>query len=284
MFTNIFKILLCFTILIVVSVGIIILPKVILQVSDKEAPIIILHGDNPQIIDYGKDYVEAGFSVSDDYDKHVETEIVYQKIVDTKKSGEYEIIYKAVDDSGKSTEVIRKVVVGERIIVENGVTYVEGILIVNKKYSIPSNYGSGVDKEAYAKLQELQSSAKKAGYTIKLCSGYRSYASQKKIYNNYVRVYGQKSTDTFSAKPGHSEHQTGLAFDVGKIDDNFGNTKEGKWLAQNAHLYGFIIRYPNGKQAITGYKYEPWHIRYLGVEIATKVYESGLSLEEYLGI
>ena len=92
------------------------------------------------------------------------------------------------------------------------------------------------------------------------------------------------AADTYSARAGHSEHQTGLAFDVGKIDDNYGNTKEGVWLKNNAHIYGFIIRYPKGKEHITGYKYEPWHIRYLGVDIATKVYNKGVTLEEYLGI
>ena len=95
---------------------------------------------------------------------------------------------------------------------------------------------------------------------------------------------GQALADTYSARPGHSEHQTGLAFDVGAIDDNFGSTAAGKWLANNAHLYGFIIRYPKGKENITGYKYEPWDIRFLGIDIATKVYESGLTLDEYLGI
>ena len=97
-------------------------------------------------------------------------------------------------------------------------------------------------------------------------------------------TYGQELTDTFSARPGHSEHQTGLAFDVGAIDDDFANWPSGIWLKENAHKYGFIIRYPKGKQHITGYKYEPWHIRYLGVDLATKVYNSGLTLEEYLGI
>ena len=130
----------------------------------------------------------------------------------------------------------------------------------------------------------MAEAAKKEGYNIPLVSGYRSYELQKTIYNNYIDIYGQAATDTFSAKPGHSEHQSGLAMDVGKIDDNYGNTSEGKWLALNANKYGFIIRYPKGKEHITGYKYEPWHIRYLGVDIATKVYSSGLTLEEYLGI
>lgn len=166
----------------------------------------------------------------------------------------------------------------------NGFTYVKGILVVNKKYSVPSTYNPGVNATAYSALQRLQEAANAAGYSMPLRSGFRSYNTQKTLYNRYVRQYGQASADTFSAKPGHSEHQTGLAFDVGAIDDNYGNTPAGRWLAQNCHNYGFIIRYPKGKQAITGYKYEPWHIRYLGVNVATSVYNSGLCLEEYLGI
>ena len=104
------------------------------------------------------------------------------------------------------------------------------------------------------------------------------------LYNNYVSISGKEKADTYSARPGHSEHQTGLAFDVGSIDNNYGNTSAGKWLANNCHKFGFIIRYPIGKQNITGYQYEPWHIRYLGNPLATNVYNSGLCLEEYFGI
>lgn len=172
----------------------------------------------------------------------------------------------------------------ERIIVVDGVTYVDGILLVNKKYSLPETFGNGVNEEAFKWLKLMQSDAKKEGLNLDLISSYRTYSYQKKLYEKYVKTYGQTMADTFSAKPGHSEHQTGLAFDIGKIDDSFGETKAGIWLAKNAHLYGFIIRYPKGKQEITGYKYEPWHVRYLGKDIANKVYKSGLCLEEYLKV
>lgn len=165
-----------------------------------------------------------------------------------------------------------------------GLTYVQGVLIANKKYALPSTYKPGTNSTAYNALLSLQKAAKKAGYNIPLLSGYRSYSTQKTIYNRYVSQYGQAVADTFSARPGHSEHQTGLAFDVGSITDSYGNTAAGKWLAKNCHKYGFIIRYPKGKQHITGYQYEPWHIRYLGEKLATDVYNSGLCLEEYLGI
>ena len=117
-----------------------------------------------------------------------------------------------------------------------------------------------------------------------MSSAFRSYDYQNTLYNNYVSWYGKEQADTFSARAGYSEHQTGLAIDVNTIDDSFAYTPEAVWLAHPAHEYGFIIRYPKGKESITGYQYEPWHIRYLGIETATAVYNSGLTLEEYLGI
>ena len=130
----------------------------------------------------------------------------------------------------------------------------------------------------------MQADAKALGLDLSLISGYRSYNTQKELYNKYVKKDGEEVANTYSAKPGHSEHQTGLAFDIGSVDRSFANTSEAKWIEENAHLYGFIVRYPNGKTDITGYIYEPWHVRYLGKETAKKVWESGLTLEEYLGL
>lgn len=165
-----------------------------------------------------------------------------------------------------------------------GITYINGIMLVNKKYSIPQNYAPGLQNIAYSAFLDLKKDAAVAGFNIELLSGYRSYETQERLYNNYVATYGQAEADTFSAKPGTSEHQTGLAMDVGWIDDAYGDTPSGKWLAENCYKYGFIIRYPKNKESITGYKYEPWHIRYLGTDIAKDVYNSGLCLEEYLGV
>lgn len=163
-------------------------------------------------------------------------------------------------------------------------TYINGILVVNKKYSVPSTYSPGINPTAYNAYIALKNAASAAGFSMPLISGYRSYQTQTNLYNNYVAQYGESIANTFSAKPGHSEHQTGLAFDVGSIDNNYGNTPAGTWLAQNAHKFGFIIRYPKGKESITGYQYEPWHIRYLGTSVATDIYNKGVCLEEYLGI
>ncbi len=163
-------------------------------------------------------------------------------------------------------------------------TYIDGILIANKTYALPEDYNPGLDSETESAFYTLSNAAAEEGLNIYLSSGFRSYETQNRIYNNYVSNYGQASADTFSARPGHSEHQTGLAIDVNSIDDSFAGTPEAEWLACHAHEYGFIIRYPKGKENITGYKYEPWHIRYLGVEKANEVYNSGLTLEEFLGI
>ncbi|MDE6780445.1 MAG: D-alanyl-D-alanine carboxypeptidase family protein [Ruminococcus sp.] len=166
----------------------------------------------------------------------------------------------------------------------NGITYIDGILVANKSYSLPSTYDPGMDATTMTQFSLLSAAASKEGLDIYLSSGYRSYSYQSGIYNNYVSYYGKAVADTFSARAGHSEHQTGLAIDVNSADDSFTDTPESAWLAEHAHEFGFIIRYPKGKENITGYKYEPWHIRYLGVEKAADVYNSGLSLEEYLGI
>lgn len=167
---------------------------------------------------------------------------------------------------------------------ENGLTYIDGILIANKTYSLPADYDPGINEEALEAFNEMASDAAAEGLNIYISSDYRSYYDQERIYNNYVAEDGQEAADTYSSRPGHSDHQTGLAFDLNSIDDSFGYTPESDWVAANAHKYGFIIRFPEGKEEYTGYKYEPWHIRYLGIDKATEVYESGLSLEEFLGI
>ena len=181
---------------------------------------------------------------------------------------------------------------GHSGVTKNGITYIDGIMIANKTYSLPSSYGpGGLTGETNAAANEMFAAAKAAGYNMWAQSGFRSYDTQKRLYNNYVSQRGKSAADTFSARPGHSEHQTGLAFDVcatGKacINSGFDNTPEAKWLSENAYKYGFVLRYPSGKTNETGYKYESWHFRYVGVELATKLYNGGnwITLEDYFGI
>lgn len=166
-----------------------------------------------------------------------------------------------------------------------GVTYINGILVVNKTYPLPRDYNpGGLTQECAAQFELLRQGASSDGINIYLSSGFRSYDTQQQLYNSYVSYYGQETADTFSARPGHSEHQTGLAIDCNTVSDSFIGTPEAIWLAEHCHEYGFIIRYPEGKEDITGYKYEPWHIRYVGTELAQYIYESGLTLEEYFNI
>ena len=163
-------------------------------------------------------------------------------------------------------------------------TYIDGILIANKTYALPPDYAPGVNSEAESAFYKMQAEAHDLGLNLYISSGYRSYDYQAGLYQRYVERSGKAGADRYSARAGHSEHQTGLAFDLNTISDDFKDTDEGKWVAANCHKYGFIIRYPEDKESITGYMYEPWHIRYLGIDTATAVYESGLCLEEYLGI
>ncbi len=165
-----------------------------------------------------------------------------------------------------------------------GLTYIQGILVVNKTYSLPADYNPGVDPEAKAALDKMFADAEKEGIKLWVASGYRSYSHQDSLYNNYVARDGVAAADRYSARPGHSEHQTGLAFDLNWLDASFGESREGKWLSENGWKYGYILRYLKETEAITGYMYEPWHIRYLGADAAKRVYESGLCLEEYLNI
>ena len=178
----------------------------------------------------------------------------------------------------------RETVETKKIEVIDGVTYIDGILIANKTYSLPENYGSGLNDEALEAFQTMSDDASADGINLYIVSGYRSYWLQDSIYNNFCAQRGVSEADRVSARPGHSEHQTGLAMDINSTLFSFADTPEAKWLADNCWKYGFVIRYPQNKEDITGYAYEAWHIRYLGKEIAKELYESGLTLEEYLGI
>ena len=161
-------------------------------------------------------------------------------------------------------------------------------IIVNKKHALPSTYAPGEDPKAGQQVRALIHRMQELGYPISdSYSGYRSYDYQTELYNNYVAREGQAAADTYSARPGYSEHQTGLAFD---ILDSHGNLLDGPeysdaihWLHTHAHEYGFIVRFQPGKEAITGYQPEAWHLRYVG-DKATAIYQSGLSLEEYFGV
>jgi D-alanyl-D-alanine carboxypeptidase len=155
------------------------------------------------------------------------------------------------------------------------------LIKLNINYSNKDKY---LRKEAAKNFEKLSKEAKKEGYSIIAVSTYRSYFYQKELYEYYVKTLGKEKALKASAKPGHSEHQTGLAVDVmGSNGDYnlFESSEEFKWMIDNSYKYGFILRYPKGKENITGFKYEPWHYRYVGIKLATYLYENNLTLEEY---
>jgi D-alanyl-D-alanine carboxypeptidase len=171
-------------------------------------------------------------------------------------------------------------------------SYVPAGLVVP---NVALRYSAGLEQshlraEAAAALEQLVAGAAADGLQLQLVSGYRSAAYQTTVYNNAVRAAGVTAADQGVARPGHSEHQTGLAADLGRpdgacdLDACFGGTAEGRWLAAHAADYGFIIRYPAGQEPLTGYEYEPWHIRYVGPDAAHGVQASGQTLESYFGL
>lgn len=173
------------------------------------------------------------------------------------------------------------------------------MVLVNKTYQLQKDYvpndletislsfaheNKMLKKEAKEAFENLSKDASILGYKIVATSAYRDYDYQKKLFEEYSKEKGEIYALECSAKPGHSEHQTGLALDVaGSNDDydDFENSIEFPWMKENAHKYGFILRYPKGKEKITGFKYEPWHYRYVGIEVAKIIYEENITLEEY---
>lgn len=199
-------------------------------------------------------------------------------------------------------EIIGKSDKGYLITKYNDVYYVDNVLIVNKTYPLPSSYkpsnpykeitkdylygGDYIEDFVMNEYLKMEEDAKSEGLSLKITSGYRSYSVQEELYDSYAKRDGKDAADTYSARPGYSEHQSGLCFDLNGTNRNFINTKEGKWLNDNCYKYGFILRFPEGKSDYTGYMYEGWHFRYVGVELATILYNNGdwISLEEYYGI
>lgn len=172
-------------------------------------------------------------------------------------------------------------------------------VVVNKIRPLPANYtptdlvsisGGQMRSEAATQLTALIAAAAKDGVSLRGISSYRSYNTQKSLYNAYVAKDGQAQADTYSARPGHSEHQTGLAADLGNtsgscdLDACFGSTEGGKWVATHSHEYGFVIRYASDKTANTGYQYEPWHIRYVGKDLAGELNNKKQTMEEFFNL
>ncbi|HLR14524.1 MAG TPA: D-alanyl-D-alanine carboxypeptidase family protein [Bacillota bacterium] len=181
------------------------------------------------------------------------------------------------------------------------------LALINKEHALPGNYvpedlvfpnvrypfteelpKKQLRKIAADALEDLFKASDEAGLELYAQSGYRSYDRQVAIFTANAEQHGEKAANNFSARPGQSEHQSGLTMDVtsGEVDFNlvieFGDTPEGQWIAEHAHEYGFIIRYLEGRENITQYQYEPWHLRYVGEKVATEIYEKDITFEEYI--
>ena len=199
-------------------------------------------------------------------------------------------------------ELIGKTKTNMHLTKYQGAYYVDGVMIVNKSYPLDSTYEPSdpykeitrdylygpdyLDKTVMEKFISMKASAKDAGYELKISSGYRSYKVQVDLYNNYAARDGKDAADTYSARAGYSEHQSGLCFDLNGTNVNFLETPTGAWVNEHAAEYGFILRFPKDKEGETGYNYEAWHFRYVGEELAKKLYDNGnwISLESYLGV
>lgn len=174
----------------------------------------------------------------------------------------------------------------------NPPNYIPPDLVVPKvPLRVPGNDSMQVRNVIAAPMEQLFAAASAQHVPLMLSSGYRSYTYQTGLYNDYVNTSGQASADTFSARPGYSEHQTGLAFDVEPLDQQcdvdqcFANLPAGKWIAANAYKYGFILRYPADKIGVTGFMYEPWHLRYVGTALSTEMHKDHIeTLEEFFGL
>ena len=190
-------------------------------------------------------------------------------------------------DKDPYTDTIPSTNLNTNYLLVNKFNYLDSSYIPNNLELLDNSYAkSGIYlvKEAKDNLEKLINDAKNDGMNIRVISAYRSYTYQENLYNNYVKNDGVENADTYSARPGYSEHQTGLVVDVTRAFDdfnNFENTDEYNWMLENATNYGFILRYPKDKENITTYSFEAWHYRYVGIELAQKIKASNLTFDEY---
>ena len=279
------------------------------EIIDKEKPT-IKYNEKISVEEGNEIDLLKDVSAEDNSKEEIKVEVKGEYDLNT--PGTYELEYIAKDSSGNETkekftlevtkkpEVIQKQQSGGNTlkdgtfttsnghsgVIRNGITYIDGILIANKTYPLPSTYNPGLTQEFINNYNKMRAGAEAEGISFDVFSGFRSYETQRYTYQGWVNKDGQAAADTYSARPGHSEHQSGLAADINGYGARFDESDATRWLANNCYKYGFILRYPQGKQSITGYVYESWHFRYVGTDLATKLYNGGnwITLEEYFGI
>lgn len=270
------------------------------NVVDTEAPKLKLGTTEINVLKGGGYDVLAEAEASDNSGEKVE--ITVEGDFDPNKLGQQVVAAVATDSSGNRTEqpVSLNVIdvtgdmpdmnfftrTGHQAELKDGFLRVDGLLLVNRSFPVPADYAPNNDASTTAAFNKMALDAANKGLLLIINRQYRSYDAQAQAYAFFSEGLGEGENTTSSIKPGHSEHQTGLAIDVNTSTGYFADTSEGKWLKDNCQRFGFILRYPEGKEEITGCAYEPWHIRYVGKELAEILYNEGdwITLEEYFGL
>lgn len=256
--------------------------------SNSDINIILAHGDNDSVKRFAKrekiKYLEEFFTVDyaklDNYDRYVaysdetgedeETTVLFVNLDMDKEDYKDAIL---VDKFSTDMLVNKHRYLDEKFVPT-------GLSKIDEKYT--SEEGMKASRVAINAFIQMSKAAEKEGYEIVINSAYRSYQDQVEINDTYLELYGQSYVDRFVAKPGFSEHQTGLCFDIGSRKSNvFANSKEYQWMLDNAYKYGFILRFPKKYENITGFRTEPWHYRYVGKKIAKYIHDENITLEEY---
>lgn len=257
--------------------------------SDYEISMIVSHGDDQAVSDFTKRdkirYLEEFYSISyaklENYDR-------YLKYMDEAREDEETTVLHVnlnldIPDYEQAVEVVRfstDMFVNKHHYLSKDFK-VEGLVTVDSKYTVGDD-AVKANREAYNAFVAMLKDAEKQDMHFLINSCYRSYQDQEDTWNTYQKLYGDNYVLKYVAKPGFSEHQTGLGFDIASTTSNvFVNSKESKWLFDNAYKYGFIYRYPKGLESITGYNYESWHYRYVGKKIATYIEENNITFDEY---
>lgn len=241
--------------------------------ESKDKRLVELNNIDQKIDYFNKDYIDRYIAY-----KRKNKSLKDEQII---KNVNMNLDYKFYENEKKTKSLNTKT------ILVNKYNYLTDDYVPDNLETISTNYAlSNMKLVSYAKdaFEELAKAAKKENLNIIAMSTYRSYEYQVDLYNRYVKTDGKEAADTYSGRPGHSEHQTGLAADVFNNKEpytNFEKTKEFDWMQEHAHEYGFILRFPKGKEKETGYQYESWHYRYVGKDIAKYIKEKNISLEEY---
>lgn len=284
------------------------------EFSDKTAPVITAAESFSTMVGQEIDLLKDA-SATDDSGESLT--VTVKGDYDFHQAGEYHLTYVAKDSAGNFTEKAFTLTVmaspfdengklidgayvtknGFNLEIKNSIAYIEGHLLVNKSYSLPKEFNEGANgtysmrPEATKAFAEMSAASPlEIRKKLTIVSGFRTIARQTTLFNNYVKRDGLEAALTYSARPGHSEHHTGLGMDITTADTELCKDPEiaavMQWLNDNAYKFGFILRYPEGKTEETGYIFEPWHYRYVGTELAKTLYNNGdwITMEAYFGV